>query len=64
MLEAPGENLALFEEYGVDYVVIGNSERYNYALDAAWFAENCALIYDEGGILIYAAPENDGNSPE
>ena len=59
-----GNISALFEEYGVDYVVIGNSERYNYALDAAWFAENCDLIYDEGGVLIYAAPENDGNSPE
>ena len=64
MLEAPGENLALFAQYGVDYVVVGDSERYNYALDAAWFAENCALIYDEGGVLIYAAPENDENSPE
>ena len=64
MLEAPADNLALFEEYGVDYVVIGNSERYNYALDEAYFAENCALVYNEGGVSIYAAPENDGNLPE
>ena len=64
MLEAPADSLALFEEYGVDYVVIGNSERYNYALDEAYFAENCALVYDGGGVSIYAAPENDGNLPE
>ena len=64
MLEAPADNLALFEEYGVGYVVIGNSERYNYALDEVYFAENCALVYDEGGVSIYAAPENDGNLPE
>ena len=64
MLEAPADSHALFEEYGVDYVVIGNSERYNYALDEAYFAENCALVYDEGGVSIYAAPENDGNLPE
>ena len=47
-----------------DYVVVGDSERYNYALDEAYFAANCALVYDEGGVSIYAAPENDGNSPE
>ena len=64
MLEAPADSHALFEEYGVDYVVIGNSERYNYALDEAYFAENCALVYNEGGVSIYAAPENDGNLPE
>ncbi len=64
MLEAPADSLALFEEYGVGYVVIGNSERYNYALDEAYFAENCALVYNEGGVSIYAAPENDGNLPE
>ena len=64
MLEAPADSLALFEEYGVGYVVIGNSERYNYALDEAYFAENCALVYNEGGVSIYTAPENDGNLPE
>ena len=64
MLEAPEDSHALFEEYGVDYVVIGSSERYNYALDEAYFAANCALVYDEGGVSIYAAPENDRNLPE
>ena len=64
MLEAPADSLALFEQYGVDYVVIGSSERYNYALDEAYFAANCALVYDEGGVSIYAAPENDTNLPE
>ena len=64
MLEAPADSLALFAEYGVDYVVVGDSERYNYALDEAWFAENCALVYDEGGVSIYAVPENVGILPE
>ncbi len=64
MLENPSQNLDLFAQYGVDYVVITNSERYNYALDEAYFAENWPLVYAEGSVSIYAAPENDGNLPE
>ena len=48
----------------MDYVVITNSERYNYALDEAYFAENWPLVYAEGSVSIYAAPENDENLPE
>ena len=64
MLEAPADSLALFGQYGVDYIVIGSSERYNYALDEAYFAANCALVYDADGVQIYAAPENSGNLPQ
>lgn len=64
MLENPAQSSALFEQYGVDYVVITSSERYNYALDEGWFAENWSLIYAEGSVSIYAAPENDGNLPD
>ena len=64
MLENPSQNLDLFAQYGVDYVVITNSERYNYALDEAYFAENWPLVYAEGSVSIYAAPENDENLPE
>ena len=56
MLEAPEESLALFAEYGVDYVVIGASERANYAVDEAYFAQNCELVYDAGSVRIYSAP--------
>lgn len=64
MLESPSQNLDLFAQYGVDYVVITNSERSNYALDEAYFAENWSLVYAEGSVSIYAAPENDGNLPD
>ena len=64
MLESPSQSLDLFARYGVDYVVITNSERSNYALDEAYFAENWSLVYAEGSVSIYAAPENDGNLPD
>ena len=56
MLESPADSLDLFAAYGVDYVVITSNERYNYALDEAYFAENCAVVYQSGSIVIYQAP--------
>ena len=65
MLEAPAENLELFAQYGVDYVVIADSERYNYALDETYFAQNCTLVYEAGSVRIYAVDtQNDGNLQE
>lgn len=54
MLGMPGENPALFEEYGVDYVYISDQERYNFAADENWFSENFYTVYDADNIRIYA----------
>ncbi len=40
-------------ELGVDYVYISNWERSNYEVDEQWFAANCNLVYDRGGVRIY-----------
>ena len=45
---------ALAEELGVDYVYIGDSERAMYDVNYNWFAENCTLVYEQGGISIFA----------
>ena len=54
MLANPQDNLDLFEEYGVDYVYISNQEIYNHDADEEWFRENCALIFSQDGVRIYA----------
>ena len=43
----------LGKKYGVDYVYIGDSERYNYAIDTEYFTKNYPLVYEAGGIAIY-----------
>ena len=44
-------------QYDVDYVYIGATER-GYGADVDWFAQNLTLVYDSGGIQIYAVPED------
>lgn len=51
LLEAPSdEGLA---QWGIDYVMIGPSERADYAVDESWFAAHCTLLYNQGGYSIY-----------
>ena len=51
LLEAPSdEGLA---QWGIGYVMIGPSERADYAVDESWFAAHCTLLYDQGGYSIY-----------
>ena len=57
MLEQPARSRALFEQYGVDYAYISGHERYDYAVDEAWFAANGELVFAEGGVAIYALNE-------
>ncbi len=65
MLENPAHSAELFAGYGVDYIVLTDTERYNYALDEAWFAQNCALVYEAGTVRVYALEtQNDGNLQE
>lgn len=42
----------------VDYVLISSHERSTYRVDEAWFEENCELIYQDTGLLIYRVPSN------
>ncbi len=56
MFEAPTENAYLFEQYGVDYIYISSSERYNYNIDHAALRANYPLIYDNG-TQVYAVSE-------
>ena len=53
MLEQPAENLALFDQYGVDCVYISSYERGDFATDEAWFAENCDLAFASGDVCVY-----------
>ena len=59
MLANPGDSASLFEEYGVDYIYVSAYERYSFNADESWFVENCYLIYDLGGIRIFAYDAED-----
>lgn len=41
------------EQYGVDYVYIGQAERSQYQVDEAYFQDNYPCIYSAGGINIF-----------
>lgn len=56
MYEMPTENTYLFEQYGVDYIYISSSERYNYDIDYAALAQSYPLVYD-GSTQVYAVSE-------
>ena len=63
MLSAPGDNLELFDQYGVDYVYISNQERYNFGADENWFDAHLRRVYDVDGIRIYAVDGENVTSP-
>ncbi len=54
MLEQPAQSAALFQAYGVTHAYISSHERAAFAVDEDWYAENCALVFSEGGVDIYA----------
>lgn len=54
MLEAPGEHPELFEKYGIGYIYLSSYERSNYAVDSAWFWENCAIACESGNVYLFA----------
>ena len=64
MLEAPGENLELFKQYGVRYAYISSHERANFDVDEAWFALNGETIFREGDVAVYALPDFAAESGE
>lgn len=53
LYEAPAENEALFEAYGIDYVYISSHERGSFAIDTGYFNENAELIFDNFEVQIY-----------
>lgn len=55
MYSYPESSGELFEQYGVDYVFIGNSERSNsnYTCNQDWFDSNYTVVYNSNGIIIY-----------
>ena len=63
MLSDPENNRMLFEAYGVDYVYLSNHERYDFDADEDWFDAHFTLVYDEGGIRIYACDGENMTSP-
>ena len=52
MYETPETVSHLFEEYEVDYILVGGAEYGNYAVNEAYFAEHYPLFYD-GSVRIY-----------
>ena len=53
LYEAPAENLNLFEQYDVSYVVISPWERSSYQVDEDWFRSNLELVYTTGTTELY-----------
>ena len=62
MFEHPGDSAELFERYDVDYVYVSTYERSDYAVDEAWFADNCRLEYAAGDVCIYALARGGAES--
>ena len=64
MLELPGDSAEAFEAYGVRYAYISSYERGDYAVDEAWFAEHCELVFSRGDVCVYELPQVHLNSTE
>ena len=53
MFEAPEESAALFEKYGVGYVLLSNAERMNYDVDKAYFDSHGTVVAENGAGRLY-----------
>ncbi len=53
MYEKPAENEALFEQYGVDYVLISSYERGDFLIDTLYFEARGELVFQSGNVAIY-----------
>ncbi|MDR0928570.1 MAG: hypothetical protein LBM74_02525 [Oscillospiraceae bacterium] len=49
----PAGNLDLIEAFGVDYIVVGASERYELTIDEEALAELFEVVYDEDQVKVY-----------
>lgn len=53
MYANPGDT-TLLDKYGVDYILVGNSERYNYSIqDDTAFASQYELVFQQGECSLY-----------
>lgn len=52
----PAANLETLRKYGVRYIVLGNSERFEMEVDEAALDDLFELIYEDGGTKIYQVP--------
>ncbi len=57
MYQEPAQSLALFEQYGVDYVVVTNSERVSCGADESAIASLWPLVWEQDGVRLYAVSE-------
>ena len=62
MLEWPGENLELFDRYGIECVYISSYERGDFEVDEAWFAGHCDTVFAEGDVCVYRKRGDDWKS--
>jgi len=53
MYEAPAENLGLYAQFDVSYVVISSWERSAYNIDEEWFDENFELVFMYEDVDLY-----------
>ena len=57
MYEAPADNLQLFAQYGVKYILISNAERGSYNIDYPYFEEHAEIVAkNEAGRLYRLKP--------
>lgn len=57
MFHDPRENLSLFQQYGVDYVMVSAFETDNCSANETELAALFTCVYDENGIRLYQVPE-------
>ncbi|MDR0898169.1 MAG: hypothetical protein LBN04_09980 [Oscillospiraceae bacterium] len=50
----PAENLDVLDAFGVDYILVGSSERYELAVDEEALAGLFEAVYDRDGVVVYA----------
>ena len=56
MYESPAESADLFAQYGVDYVLLSNAERYNYDVDETYFDEHATKVFENRAAKVYKLP--------
>ena len=61
MFESPETSGALFERYGVDYIMVSSYERNNYALREESFEDLFERVYEaDGGEIKICRVPSDG----
>ena len=54
LYEAP--SAGALARWGVEYVAVSGWERGAFAVDEAWYRQNCELVFQQGGYSIYRTP--------